>query len=209
MSEFNHNSEDKPVVHPRPIRRTKPTAALLQHFEKAALPSQTKAINEFHATEAAKRAWRFLPNPSPCLPHPQLFPRQTSACILMMPSKTILGDDRENALPKAAAWLGPSPDFGPAWAHGLGSEFREPEPLEAKPKLGWNIASQTRLNLGSGQSLEARSKVIARDIYGNCKCIRGRTWPGRRQACVPQGLTITKCNCLHRYSATPREERHT
>ncbi|KAG1793081.1 uncharacterized protein HD556DRAFT_1527610, partial [Suillus plorans] len=40
----------------RPVRKTKPTAALLQHAEKAALPSQTKAINEFHAAEAAKRA---------------------------------------------------------------------------------------------------------------------------------------------------------
>lgn len=40
----------------RPVRKTKPTAALLQHAEKAALPSQTKAIHDFHAAEAAKRA---------------------------------------------------------------------------------------------------------------------------------------------------------
>ncbi|KAG1793356.1 uncharacterized protein HD556DRAFT_1527592 [Suillus plorans] len=40
----------------RPVRKTKPTATLLQHAEQAALPSQTKAINEFHAAEAAKCA---------------------------------------------------------------------------------------------------------------------------------------------------------
>jgi hypothetical protein len=39
----------------RPVRRTKPTITLLQHSEKAALPSQTRAINNFHAAEAAKR----------------------------------------------------------------------------------------------------------------------------------------------------------
>lgn len=37
----------------RPVRRTKPSAALLHHSEKAALPSQTKAINDFRAAEAA------------------------------------------------------------------------------------------------------------------------------------------------------------
>ncbi|KAG1825069.1 hypothetical protein EV424DRAFT_1537953 [Suillus variegatus] len=39
-----------------PVRRTKPTAILLQHSERAALPSQTKAINAFCAAEAAKHA---------------------------------------------------------------------------------------------------------------------------------------------------------
>ncbi|KAG1784419.1 uncharacterized protein HD556DRAFT_1315092 [Suillus plorans] len=39
-----------------PICKIKPTAALLQHSEKAALPSQTKAINDFRAAEATKRA---------------------------------------------------------------------------------------------------------------------------------------------------------
>ena len=48
----------------RPIRRTKPTAALLQHSEKAVLPSQTKAINDFHAAEAAKRIAEHAPTPT-------------------------------------------------------------------------------------------------------------------------------------------------
>lgn len=94
------DSDDEPIVHPRPIRRTKPTAALLQHSEKAALPSQTKAINKFRAAEAAKRALEVSAQPNPCLPHPQLFPcpmclphpqrlpRPTNICILMMPSST-------------------------------------------------------------------------------------------------------------------------
>jgi len=38
------------------VRKTKPTAALLQHSEKVALLSQRKAIDVFRATEAAKRA---------------------------------------------------------------------------------------------------------------------------------------------------------
>jgi hypothetical protein len=38
----------------RPVHKIKPTAALLQHAEKAALPSQTKAIHDFHTAEAAK-----------------------------------------------------------------------------------------------------------------------------------------------------------
>ncbi|KAG2745412.1 hypothetical protein P692DRAFT_20877656 [Suillus brevipes Sb2] len=49
------DGEDEPRV-VRPVRKIKPTAALLQHSEKAALPSQTKAINDFRAAEAAKRA---------------------------------------------------------------------------------------------------------------------------------------------------------
>ncbi|KAG2040831.1 hypothetical protein BDR03DRAFT_979696 [Suillus americanus] len=50
----DNKDESRVVVHP--VRKTKPTAALLQHSEKAALPSQTKAINNFHAAEAAKLA---------------------------------------------------------------------------------------------------------------------------------------------------------
>jgi hypothetical protein len=42
------------VAHP--VCKIKRTAALLQHAEKAALPSQTKAIHDFHTAEAAKRA---------------------------------------------------------------------------------------------------------------------------------------------------------
>ncbi|KAG2049979.1 hypothetical protein BDR06DRAFT_974799 [Suillus hirtellus] len=41
------DNENEPIVHPHPLCKIKPTAALLQHSEKAALPSQTKAINEF------------------------------------------------------------------------------------------------------------------------------------------------------------------
>jgi hypothetical protein len=40
----------------RPARKIKPSAALLEHSEKAALPSQIKAINTFQAAEAAKHA---------------------------------------------------------------------------------------------------------------------------------------------------------
>ncbi|KAG1733361.1 uncharacterized protein EDB91DRAFT_1084420 [Suillus paluster] len=49
----------------RPICKMKPTAALLQHAKKAALPSQTKVINEFHAVEAAKRAAEHTSTSSP------------------------------------------------------------------------------------------------------------------------------------------------
>jgi hypothetical protein len=41
------------VVHP--VHKVKPTAALLEHSEKTALSSQTRAINAFHAAEALKR----------------------------------------------------------------------------------------------------------------------------------------------------------
>ncbi|KAG1870414.1 hypothetical protein C8R48DRAFT_670787 [Suillus tomentosus] len=50
------DSDDECRVNARPVRQTKPTAILLQHSERAALPSQTKAINAFRAAEAAKRA---------------------------------------------------------------------------------------------------------------------------------------------------------
>ncbi|KAG0691571.1 hypothetical protein DFH29DRAFT_884153, partial [Suillus ampliporus] len=50
------DNEDELHVVARPVRKTKPTAALLQHSEKAALPSQTKAINDFRVAEAAKLA---------------------------------------------------------------------------------------------------------------------------------------------------------
>ena len=49
------DGEDEPRVE-RPIRKIKPTAALLQHAEQAALPSQQKAVDDFRAVEAAKRA---------------------------------------------------------------------------------------------------------------------------------------------------------
>lgn len=48
------DSDDEPRV-VRPVRKVKPTAALLEHSEKAALPSQTRAINAFRAAEALKR----------------------------------------------------------------------------------------------------------------------------------------------------------
>ena len=40
----------------RPQRKSRPSAALLEHSEAAALPSQQKRIEEFRAAEAAKRA---------------------------------------------------------------------------------------------------------------------------------------------------------
>jgi hypothetical protein len=47
------DSDDE--CHAWPVCQTKPSATLLQHSEKAALPSQTKAINAFRAAEAARR----------------------------------------------------------------------------------------------------------------------------------------------------------
>ncbi|KIK47782.1 hypothetical protein CY34DRAFT_8650 [Suillus luteus UH-Slu-Lm8-n1] len=48
-----------------PVRKIKPTAALLQHAEKAALPSQTKAIHNFRTAEAAERAAEHASTSSP------------------------------------------------------------------------------------------------------------------------------------------------
>jgi hypothetical protein len=56
VSTIHTDNEDELRVVVRPVCKTKPTAALLQHSEKAALPSQTKAINDFRAAEAAKLA---------------------------------------------------------------------------------------------------------------------------------------------------------
>ncbi|KAG2088925.1 uncharacterized protein F5147DRAFT_841227 [Suillus discolor] len=122
------DGEDEPRV-VRPVHKIKPTAALLQHSEKAALPSQIKAITDFRAAEAAKRA-------SECLPHP------TNVC----PDDALddaLDDDesgdmeRENARvnPKHARRkcksppcclfpsFGSSHGFWPALAHGLGLKY--------------------------------------------------------------------------------------
>ena len=49
------DGEDDPRVE-RPVRKTKPTAVLLQHSGNPALQSQRKAIDDFRAAEAAKRA---------------------------------------------------------------------------------------------------------------------------------------------------------
>ncbi|KAG2032843.1 hypothetical protein BDR03DRAFT_1014885 [Suillus americanus] len=49
----------------RPICQIKPTAALLEHSEKAALPSQTKAINKFRAAEATKSTTESPQNATP------------------------------------------------------------------------------------------------------------------------------------------------
>jgi hypothetical protein len=43
-------------INQRPVRKIRPTAALLQHAEKAALPSQQRTIDDFHNAEAAKHA---------------------------------------------------------------------------------------------------------------------------------------------------------
>lgn len=56
VSTIHTDNEDELCVVARLVRKTKPTAALLQHSEKAVLPSQMKAINDFHAAEAAKLA---------------------------------------------------------------------------------------------------------------------------------------------------------
>jgi hypothetical protein len=56
VSTIHTDNEDELRVVARPVHKTKSTAALLQHSEKVALPSQTKAINDFCAAEAAKLA---------------------------------------------------------------------------------------------------------------------------------------------------------
>ncbi|KAG1838015.1 hypothetical protein DFJ58DRAFT_846224 [Suillus subalutaceus] len=90
----------------RPVCRTKPTATLLQHAEKAALPSQTKAINEFHAAEAAKRAIEHISTSSPTdtakspSPMPST-PSTVNTCKRVHPEDSSDGesadDERENA----------------------------------------------------------------------------------------------------------------
>ncbi|KAG1818514.1 uncharacterized protein BJ212DRAFT_1479522 [Suillus subaureus] len=76
------DGKDKPhVVHP--ICKIKPTAALLQHLEKVALPSQTKAINDFCAAEAAKHASEVSQPAALTLPVPatQLAPPPSNKCV--------------------------------------------------------------------------------------------------------------------------------
>ncbi|KAG1884575.1 kinase-like domain-containing protein [Suillus subluteus] len=66
------NGDEPRAAHP--ICWTKPTAALLEHSERAALPSQMKAINEFCAAEAARSTNESLqtatPGPSLDMPQP-------------------------------------------------------------------------------------------------------------------------------------------
>ncbi|KAG1786128.1 uncharacterized protein HD556DRAFT_1313686 [Suillus plorans] len=62
-----------------PICWTKPTAALLEHSEKAALPSQTKAINDFRAAEAATKST--TENPQAATPAPSLEPSMMQPAI--------------------------------------------------------------------------------------------------------------------------------
>jgi hypothetical protein len=61
------DSDDEPRI-VRPVRKVKPTAALLEHSEKAALPSQTRAINAFRAAEALKRTTNDTHPPAAELP---------------------------------------------------------------------------------------------------------------------------------------------
>ena len=49
------DGEDGPRIE-RPQRNHRPSAALLAHSEQAAIASQQKAVNDFRAAEAAKRA---------------------------------------------------------------------------------------------------------------------------------------------------------
>ncbi|KAG2070884.1 hypothetical protein BDR04DRAFT_1118014 [Suillus decipiens] len=84
--------KDEPlVVHPHPICRTKLTAALLQHSEKGALPSQTRAINEFCAAEAAKHA------SDVSAPIPPLAPAQPKSVLpppsVLLPSNKCMHPD--------------------------------------------------------------------------------------------------------------------
>ncbi|KAG0706645.1 hypothetical protein DFH29DRAFT_900637 [Suillus ampliporus] len=94
----------------RPIRQTKPTAALLEHSERAALPSQTKAINEFRTAEAARSAneIRHTATPGPSLV-PSV-PQQVQPAASTSSSKCPISDDdidecenvRTNPKPKKA-----------------------------------------------------------------------------------------------------------
>jgi len=93
------DGEDEPRI-VRPIRKIKPTAALLQHSEKAALPSQTKAINAFRAAEAAKRtSTSTVSAPSAHLPHsestslPHSAPSPPSESVPRPSNKRIPPDD--------------------------------------------------------------------------------------------------------------------
>ena len=52
---FVTDGEKEPHVK-HPVCKTNSTAILLQHSEKATLSSQTKAVNKFHAVEAARHA---------------------------------------------------------------------------------------------------------------------------------------------------------
>lgn len=55
IGSIHTDGEDKPHVR-RPAHKTKPSITLLQHSEQAALlPSQHKAVSDFHA-EVAKHA---------------------------------------------------------------------------------------------------------------------------------------------------------
>jgi hypothetical protein len=80
-----------------PICQTKPTVALLEHSERAALPLQTKAINEFHATEAARSANEILhtatPGPSLAPSVPQQVQPATSISSSKCPFVTEISDD--------------------------------------------------------------------------------------------------------------------
>lgn len=85
------DGKDEPyVVHL--IYKIKPSATLLQHSEKAALPSQTKIINEFHAAEAAKHASEAaLTMPIPSAPSTPLAPPPSNKC--MHPNDAFEGDE--------------------------------------------------------------------------------------------------------------------
>lgn len=95
---------DEPRV-ARPIRQTKPTAALLEHSERAALPSQTKAIKEFRAAEAARTTNKIrhtaTPDPSLAPSVPQQVQPATSTSSSKRPYDAEISDDdideRENA----------------------------------------------------------------------------------------------------------------
>jgi hypothetical protein len=96
------------------VHKVKPTAALLEHSEKAALPSQTRAINAFRAAEALKcttndthplAAEPQAPILSTHAPNIDATTPETTrkrACVEEIDEDEISGDDeRENA------WMNP------------------------------------------------------------------------------------------------------
>ncbi|KAG2103086.1 uncharacterized protein F5147DRAFT_706513 [Suillus discolor] len=111
------DGEDEPRV-VRPVCKIKPTAALLQHSEKAALPSQTKAINDFCAAEAAKRASEVSQPAALTVPVPatQLAPPPSNKHVCPDDALDESGDmERENARvnPKCARRKRKSPEKSP------------------------------------------------------------------------------------------------
>ncbi|KAG1847059.1 hypothetical protein F4604DRAFT_1936106 [Suillus subluteus] len=90
------DSDDEPCI-VRPVCKIKPTAALLEHSEKVALPSQTRAINAFHAAEAAKRTTDVTHPPAAELPQAPILSQSAPAPIVDATDATTPGTTSKRA----------------------------------------------------------------------------------------------------------------